>query len=483
MKQWRKWGSLLLAVGIVGGLASRAVTSRPTEPPPAPVPSTATPVALGSPANQLLEPLRPHLEAVLGRRLETLPQVRTITTTQLLQIPDPDVEAHLRWYFPQLRGETLTSTRQVARQIVASAAIAQYAEGTDVIYVVPDALPRIARWDESLAAIDSPAMLQLGLVYETVRFLLDRRYHLAQLRGACRDGEEHQALLSAIEGRALAVTRQVAVRLGQEALVPLLAQRYARVPDEASDPGLRAVSQTALRQRYKACVKGENFYNVLDEAGLGDIEQRVFGRLPRQQRTIDRPDLWLRAVEKNRPDLASVLQRLENTLPAAQWQTLQQTWTPTMLAQVAAMLGASRERVDRIEATWEEGRTLLWSHRQHPEQQVALSVVRHDKAAGARSYFGFAVDLQRKQDVLTPGTCGPAVRVLESQSVAVQLEGFDEAVRNDKKIQYGGSGEPTAVHLLLARAGDLVVECTWYGACAEPGLAQQLVQAVRVEAK
>jgi hypothetical protein len=113
---------------------------------------------------------------------------------------------------------------------------------------------------------------------------------------------------------------------------------------------------------------------------------------------------------------------------------------------------------------------------------VALTVVRHESAAAARSYFGFAVDLQRKQDVLKPGSCGSAIRVVESQSTAMQLEGFDEAVRNDKKIQFG-AGEPMAVRLLLARAGDLVVECSWHGVAPEPGLAERLLQAVRAGAK
>jgi hypothetical protein len=488
MKRWRKWGGLTLALGIVVGLAGRAVISQqppptaPLPPPAPPMPPTVTPAALGTLANHLWEPLRPHLEAVLGAPLEAVPQIRTVTTAQLSQVADADLDAHLRWHFPQLRGDTLTATRRVARQIVASSTIAQYVEGSDTILVVPEALPRIAHWDESLAAVDSPAVLQLALVHETARFLLDRRYHLTKLRAACRDGEEHQALLAVVEGRAQQVTRQVAVRLGQEKLFPLLAQRYLRVPDEAPDSGLRAVSQTALRQRHKACVQGENFYSVLADAGLRDAEQRVFGRLPRQQRTIERPDLWLRALDQNRPDLAGVLESLESALPAEEWQPFQQTWTPAMLAQVAGLLGTPRERVDKVAASWDEGRTLLWSHRQHPERQVALSVVRHDKPAGARTYFGFAVDLQRKQDTLTPGNCGPAIRVLESQSSGMQLEGFDEAVRNDKSIQYGDAA-PVAVHLLLARAGDLVVECTWYGAGTEPALAERLAQAVRMKSK
>jgi hypothetical protein len=485
MKRWMRWGVFTLTVLALGGLASRVVISQ--QPPPqslaVPTPTPAALAPLGTPANELWVPLRPHIEAVLGTRLEGMPQIRSVSPAQLLAVPDADLDAHLRWRFPHLRGDTLTANRQVARQVVASAQVAQHLEGSDVILVLPDAPPRIARWDESLAAADTPALLQLALVHETVRFLLDRRYNLGKLRAACRDGEEQQALLAVIEGYAQWVTHKVAIRLGCEATFPLLARRFQYVPDEAPDPGMRAVSQTALRDRQRAYLEGENFYGVLEEAHLTDIEAHVFARLPRQGRSIARPDLWLRALQKNRPDLASVLLSLESALPAAQWQTMQQTWTPAMLGQVAAMLGVPRERALQLEATWDEGRSLIWSHRQRPDQQVALSVVRHETSAAARAYFGFAIDLQRKQDSLTPGSCGPAICVAESQSTPVTLEGFDEAVRNDKKIQYGAGNEPIAVHLLLARACDLVVECTWYGANAEAGLAERLAQAVRAAAK
>jgi hypothetical protein len=77
------------------------------------------------------------------------------------------------------------------------------------------------------------------------------------------------------------------------------------------------------------------------------------------------------------------------------------------------------------------------------------------------------VDLQRKQDELAGGSCAPTVRVLESKATPVQLPGFDEAVRNDKRMQYGADGPPVAVSTLLARAGDVVVECSWHGWPAE----------------
>ena len=159
----------------------------------------------------------------------------------------------------------------------------------------------------------------------------------------------------------------------------------------------------------------------------------------------------------NRPELASILQSLEGALPGDQWQAMQQTWTPAMLGQVAAMFGVPRERVDKVAATWEEGRTLVCMERKHGQHQVALSVVRHENAAGARAAFGLVVDLERQQDVLPPATCGLAIHVVDSKSMALHLDGFEEAVQSDKLIQYGqqgdAGGQPLPVSLLLARAG------------------------------
>jgi hypothetical protein len=109
--------------------------------------------------------------------------------------------------------------------------------------------------------------------------------------------------------------------------------------------------------------------------------------------------------------------------------------------------------------------------------------VRHETAAGARAYFGFAMDLQRKQDELS-GTCGPSVRVLESRPTAVKLPGVEEAVRNDKRMQYGAGSEPVSVSTLLARAGDVVIECSWHGLPPEATTwAEQIIAAALAAAK
>jgi hypothetical protein len=469
MQRPGKWIILALVV-LGGGLVTRVVVSQPPAPPPA---------AASTFAN-LFQEARPHLEAALGHPLDFEARFSAATVEQLQRVPDPDLDAHLHWHFAHLQGPTLERTRQVARQIAAKAVIAQYVEGKDVIVVVPDSVDSMAGWNESLAPVKTPAFIQLALVGELVRWELDRRYHLAQLRAECHDAEEFHALHSIIEGRIQSVTQQVAAKLGSQALYPLLAQRYLRVPDDAPDPGLRTASQTYLQGCNRACVQGANFFKTLEEAGVR--EESVFARRPRQMTMVTRPQAWLRAFQANRPELERVLQPLESSLPADRWQASQQTWTPAMMGQVAALLGAARERVDKIATTWDEGRTLVWVERQHPDHQVALSVVRHESAAGARAAFGLVVDLQRQQDTSPPGTCGPLMQVIASKSKAAHLEYFDEAACFDKQIRFG-SGQPIPVSLLLARAGDLMIECTWHGATVDAELSRRLVRAVQAAAR
>ena len=238
----------------------------------------------------------------------------------------------------------------------------------------------------------------------------------------------------------------------------------------------------ALHARYRACIQGCEFFRGLDELAVRDPEHQVFAHLPRQMTVLGQPARWVKAVNANQPDLAAVLEPLENALPDSGWRPMQQTWTPAMLGQVANMLGASKDRAESVSKNWYEGRSLIWTHRDQPARHVALTVIRLDNDPGARAYFSFALDLQRKQDTRAPATDGPLVGVVDSKSTGVHLEGFDEAVRNDKRIVIGNV-QPIPVSMLLARAGNLVVECTWHGQEADLILASRLVQDVRRTAR
>ncbi len=426
---------------------------------------------------ELFAQARPHLEAVLGAPLPKQPRFQLVTAEQMARLPDPDLLACLRWQFPDVKPDELPRAFHVARHVAAGAAVARLDEGSDVINVVVENLPAIARWDPSLAQVDSPAFLQLALVQEAARLVLDQRYGLAKRRARCESAEEFLALQAVVEGRCQWLTRQVARRLDSEAIFPLLAERYLRVPDLAPDPALRTMSQLPLRQLFWAQAHGLAFFNHLQEKGLPEAEKRAFLHPPRLARWIERPDLYIRSERTDERDLAAALRSLDKALPAEEWVSLLQPWTPSMVRQVGALMG-ERARAERAVAAWYEGCSLVWTPRRGSPHHVALSVVRHENAQGARTYFGFAVDLQRKQDGLDDKSCGPPIRVQESKASSVKLSGIEEAVRFDKRMQYGAGSTPIPVSTLLARVGDLVIEVSWHGLPPDLAWAERLVPAV-----
>jgi hypothetical protein len=430
-------------------------------------------------AARLFAAARPYLEAVLGRRLESTPALRLATLEQIQRRRDADLEAHVRLRFPHLQGAERDRAVEVSQQVTAAALLTWHSEDGNVIFLRPQDLKTVAGWDASLSAVDTPSFLQLVLVQETVRLLLDRQLALP-LQTAERDSEAFQALQAVREGRVQWVTRQVARRLGTQTLCPLLAELLLRVPDTAPGPALRAISQTALRQRYEGAVQGLAFFDRLEALGVRDAEKQVFARPPRDLRELRQPEQYVRAIQDARPGLQAVLSGLAGPEPAAAWQASEQPWSPAMLRQIAALLGLA-ERAEKVAATWSEGRSLVWTARANPGQQVALSVVRHEHAAGARAYFGFANDLQRKRDELSGAPCVGSLKVLEARCTAVSLPGVEEAVRFDKRIQFG-TGSPVPASVVLARAGDLVIECSWHGLSADAAWTERVVTAVLSQA-
>src|SRR5262249_61914627 len=96
-------------------------------------------------------------------------------------------------------------------------------------------------------------------------------------------------------------------------------------------------------------------------------------------------------------DLAGALTRLERARDPVAWSAAQQPWTPDMVRQAASLLGQG-PRAEKVAARWADGRSLVWSARDGSGRQVAVGVLRFQDAAGARAYYEFATDLQRKQD-------------------------------------------------------------------------------------
>jgi hypothetical protein len=470
MNCWRKWAAVALTTMCVVGLIRL---------PQAAIGQSGHPSTL---LDELFEKARTPLEEALGDKLAFIPHFQSGSSKEVLATPDAHLDAFLHWHYPNLEGAAQSRTCSIIHQIVGKANIAHHDEGTNIIEVLTDNLSVISSWDEALAEVHSNQFLQLALIHEVVRCHLDSRFHLSKLRAACRDAEEWDALQAIVEGRALAVTRDVASKLGSESVWPLLAKRYLHVPDDAPDAAIKTISQTALHARYRAAMQGIVFFDGLAAAGVRDPEGFVFAHLPQQMTVIAQPACYVDALIKKQPNLAAVLGPLESSLPAAEWQLQRQSWTPAMLAQVAALVEASPERAETVGKTWYEGRSLIWTKRDNFASQVALSVVRHNGTAGARAHFGFAVDLERKQEMQMPNTCGPTLRIIESKSTAPRLSGFDEALRNDKRVSIAGA-DPIPVSQLLARAGDLVIECTIHGHISDPALAERLVLALQSTVK
>jgi hypothetical protein len=430
--------------------------------------------------DELFAAARPHLEAVLGGRLERLPEVRVATPAELAALPDALIELQVAWQLPDLDAPARARAVAAATAALRGATVAGLREGTDTILVAPENAAQIARWDRSLAGANSAAFLRLALVHEATRWLLDRQYDLSKRRATCRDSEELIALEALVEGRCQWVTRQVARRLGDEAAFPLLAEAYRRAPDAGGEGAVRVLCRDVLERRRWCSVRGLAFFDHLDGEGVKDAGARAFARPPRLTAWVERPELYLRSERLNRDDLGDVLKRLEGALAAADWQATQQAWTPAMFRQAAGMLGEER-RAERVVQGWDAGRSLVWSARDNPARQVALGVVRFQDAAAARAYYGLAVDLQRKLDELLNAACAGRRAVLESRSQALRLHGADEAVRADKKVQFGEKGEAVSVTQVWARAGERVAEFSWHGVPGDADWAQRVLDVVLKE--
>ena len=429
------------------------------------------PASAGPDPAKLFAAARPALEEAAGWRPDGARVCLVATAAELKRLPDPDVETQVRWQFPDLQGEERTRAVAVATDAVRCATVARWIDGQGLL-LFPDNARQMARWDPSLARADSPQFLQLMLVYETVRAHVGKRHDLPRRLACCRDAEEYLALQALGEGRALFVTREVSRRLGTELYFSLVNERFLHLPDAGTDPLVRLVSQETLRQRRRSAVEGLAFFDYLQEQGVRQPEELAFARPPRQQEWVSRPELFWKARQEERGDLVDVLARLEQTSPGAAWRVEPQPWTPDMVRQAAALFGV-RERAERVLDRWEEGRGLLWTAKGNAACQVGVGVIRFRDAAAAQAYYGLAADLHRKQDEMLGGG-----RVRESRARAVTLQGTDEAVCTEKRLQLTPGAEPSAINEVCARRGETVVQFTWTGLPTDTAWAERVLREV-----
>jgi hypothetical protein len=108
-----------------------------------------------------------------------------------------------------------------------------------------------------------------------------------------------------------------------------------------------------------------------------------------------------------------------------------------------------------------------------------LSLERLDSAAAARSYFGYALDLERQRDALPALGDGPTLRVVESKSTSVRLPELEEAARLDKRVEFGARTLP--ITTVCGRAGDFLLQLSWYGTTADMDWAGRVTQKIPLQ--
>jgi hypothetical protein len=410
---------------------------------------------LGHQASQdsaLLEQVFPDLEKIMGP-IPKLPILYQDANTWHL---DPNVQAGVTWHWPHLKDEALARALQDAEAVTVSAAVARSVEGTNVILIRKENQKGIAGWDNELTKADSADFLKLDLIHESVRYVLDSRYDLAKRRQACQDAEEWFALEALIEGRAQWVTRQLARRLGKEEYFLLLAERYLHVPDQDKDPALRTISQSVVQKKHWACQQGLAFFEYLETQGLGDVEKLVFSKPPKLTKWIEEPELYVGALKSKRPDLASILARLEKVAPPGTWSCQQQSWTPEMLLQAASWM-QDKELVKKIADSFPDGRSLIWSEKNG--RLIALTLTRFPTPEGARAYFGFGQQLIQSYD---------AMQGLQSKFQIRKIPGLTESVEITRAPK----------QVLQGYVADTAIDITWYNVAADNSWAERIIAAL-----
>lgn len=452
------------------GLVCRFASSQVTQP------------AAPSRAQQLFQHAKPHLEQVLGARLSVTPEFRTVDFKEMVRLPGWEVKAFISWRFPALEPQVRDRAYQLTHHVDCLATPARYIDGTKIILVNPDQLAKIAAWDKSLKGAQSDAFLELALVHEAARLVLEKKHDLLHRRYDPGCLEEYQIGQALREGRAQWITRQVAKRLGSEETFDLLARRWQHVPDFAPDAKQKSIYQSVFQQKYWAYVQGLRFWDHLEQSGLRNAEKVVFARPPRQKAWIENPQVYLQNGLSGGPDLKTVFNHIQERLSPRGFRRRQQPWTRDMLKQVATILQVSKDRIKTI-GQWQDGRTLIWTPPKQPGKYIALTVVKFPAGNAARSYFGFAVDMQRKRDELSANSPYIPLRTVDSRYTSLKLANVEETVRNDKTVQMGSKGPTIPVTVILCRTPTHVFQFQWQGIAADAAWAERVVAAVMQAAR
>jgi hypothetical protein len=461
----KRVGIIVLGLALIGLSALASAESR------------LTPSIGPAQAAALLEQAKPHIEAVMGFRLEPVPRIRLAAAADLPTWQRREIETQLRWQFPDLAakgGADLPTTVAASVEAFRSACIAGLKEGREEILLLPANSAAMAQWAPGLQGVNSSAFWQLALVHEAVRCALEYRYGFLGRPSDSANAESFLVQEAQLYGKTQWVTGEVAKRLGTQAYFPLMSQIWLHVPDTLGNPALRAATQEALRQRHWAYTHGLSFFEALQKTGIHDVDVAVFGRSPCPLAWIEQPERFVRARANHQTALDIILAALEHTLPPDEWVGKQEPCTPAMIKQVASTFGEGA-RAESLLIAGDEARQLIWTSKK-PGRTIALDIVRFDSPLAGKGYYDFACELQRRADERA-GKSSDSIRLVDVRSRQAAISGVDEGAWTDKKLLVAGTEVSGSV--LLMHAGTLVIELQWQGLRGDEAWAQRLVQTIQ----
>ncbi len=421
-------------------------------------------------STRLLNDASNHFRGLFNGEGPALPRTKEntleIPLAEFLKVPNWECKAYLGWRFPSLQKKQREEAFQMVHQVYSQIAVARHLEGTNKLLVVTSTKEK-----------HPEEILQLALVHELAKLVLEKRYQLLDRKYDPHSLEEFRIYQAVVEGRAQWVTREVAKRLGTEKFFPQLAQRWIEIPEFAIDSQQRTILGSVFQQKQWAYTRGLAFWDFLEKNGKGNVEKQVFHHLPQQIAQIENPQLYLTSGLTQQQSLKEVMQSLNTAELQAGWVGRMQTWTPSDCQQVAALFGL-KSRAYKATRDWQEGRVVYWTPKDRPGVSISVSVVRFKSDSAARSYYGFCMDLQRKRDELSGKQEMPGLPVFtQSRYTPISIAGMDKAARYDRRQQAGGSELPLT--MVFARAGNVVFHLTWHNYRADLEWGQGILELIR----
>lgn len=428
-------------------------------------------------ASQLHDRLDPVLAEVVGKKTAYRRDYVTWKADDLQLQRDPVNEAHARWLFPELKEKELEQALEALHQVqVATTLLAHNQGAVTIIHLMPENAVRMASWHESLKPMTSAKFLWLALAHADLAYNVHNDKQQAVL--AAKSREEFEIRLALQRGAILWQTEKVARKIGCADLLPLLVDYHRHLPDQGSDARIRLIRQQVMRCQDELARLGLQFLRQLEKSqGKLDLDQ-ICANPPTSLAALENPERYLQAQRSEQPALADLLERVAATLPAG-GKIAQQPVSADMMRQVAALFEQSA-RAERVLAGWQEARSLIWCHPAEPTRQLAVSITRFASPKDARSYFGFAVDLQRKRDELMTAACASTMRVEQSRSNALRWQEIDEGVCCEKMLRMLATKQVLPSKVILIRAGAAIIEFNAHGTELSEEWAQQVCRELGV---